>query len=275
MSLLYCRMEPVEHPYFIEVLGIHVFSSQELCYVIFNNPLLVMEDFVDDGLLSFIRKDLDMALVADRMQKLLETGSRAEEVLLLFMSECDYYSEKELGRFKAAVTGYRRLKAEEYEKQRADYLFGRRQYGRAAVRYERILDGASEDGTSKKELGEEFLAGVYSNLGAAYAQMFQFQKALNAYEKAYGIEAGEDVLKRIYFLGRFAPELEIKGQCKAGFTQERVDRWEQEFAQAKLDAEQAEEVRSLRALFHKDPVKRMSGAVQMVQRWKAEYRQMV
>ena len=45
MSLLLCRLEPVQHPYYVEVLGIHIYSSQELCYIIYNNPLLVMEDF--------------------------------------------------------------------------------------------------------------------------------------------------------------------------------------------------------------------------------------
>ena len=49
----------------------------------------------------------------------------------------------------------------------------------------------------------------------------------------------------------------------------------QETAQAALDGEQAEEVRALRNLFKKDPVKRMNGAVGLVGRWKQEYRKMV
>ena len=44
---------------------------------------------------------------------------------------------------------------------------------------------------------------------------------------------------------------------------------------AALEAGQAEEVRALRALFKKDPIKRMSGAAEMVRRWKQEYRMMV
>ena len=44
MSLLLCRREFVKHPFYIEILGIYIYSSQELCYVICNHPLLVMED---------------------------------------------------------------------------------------------------------------------------------------------------------------------------------------------------------------------------------------
>ena len=39
MSLLLCRRERVKHPFYIEVLGIHIYSSQELCYVIYHHPL--------------------------------------------------------------------------------------------------------------------------------------------------------------------------------------------------------------------------------------------
>ena len=46
MSLLLCRLEPVRHPFEVPELGIRLYSSQELCYVIYENPLLVMEDFV-------------------------------------------------------------------------------------------------------------------------------------------------------------------------------------------------------------------------------------
>ena len=55
MSLLLCRREPVKHPFYIEVLGIHIYSSQELCYVICNHPLLVMDGFVGKALYSFVK----------------------------------------------------------------------------------------------------------------------------------------------------------------------------------------------------------------------------
>ena len=38
MSLILCRQEPVKHPYYIDVLGIHIHSSQELCYIVYNHP---------------------------------------------------------------------------------------------------------------------------------------------------------------------------------------------------------------------------------------------
>ena len=270
MSLLLCRQEPVKNPYYIDVLDVHIYSSQELCYVIFNHPLLVMDEFVDSSLLDFIRRELALPVLADRMEKLAETGSRPEEILTLFLLECDYYTEKEVQQFKAAAASYRRLPAGEYEKARADYLFGKRQYGRAAARYEKVLE--MTEGSQEQEA---FRARIYNNLGASYAQMFQFHKALAAYERAYELREDKDVLKRIYFLSRFAPELEIKKIFSSQMDGKEKTQWDKEAAQAALDGEQAEAVRDLRSLFKKDPVKRMQGAVGLVSRWKQEYRKMV
>lgn len=64
MSLILCRQEPVRHPFYIERLGVHIASSQELCYVIYQNPLLVLDGFVDDRLIEFIRSELGLSFLA-------------------------------------------------------------------------------------------------------------------------------------------------------------------------------------------------------------------
>ena len=270
MSLILCRQEPVQHPYYIDVLGIHIHSSQELCYIIYNHPILVMDEFLDELLIKFIREDLDLDYLAGRMEKLVETGARSEEVLSLFLSECDYYNEKEIQKFKQTAAALRGLHPAEYEKRRADYMFGQGQYGRAAARYSKILEIPRD-----KVVDDSFLAGVHHNLGASYAMMFQFHKAMASYDKAYALSKDGNVLKRMYFLTVFAPELEIRDSCRSMCTEELKKTWSEEMNGATQEAGQAEEVRALRALFKKDPIKRMNGASEMVSRWKQEYRMMV
>ena len=85
MSLLLCRRERVKHPFYIEVLGIHIYSSQELCYVIYHHPLLVMNDFADASLFSFIKNELGLGFLAGRMEKLIEAGGKPEEALYFFL----------------------------------------------------------------------------------------------------------------------------------------------------------------------------------------------
>lgn len=270
MSLLLCRREPVKHPFYIEVLGIYIYSSQELCYVICHHPLLVMDGFVGKGLYSFIKNELGMGFVAGRMEKLSETGSRPEEVLYLFLTECDYCTEKESQKFRQTAAAYRNLPSCRYEKAAADYLFGKKQYGRASVRYEKLLEEAEE---AKED--PAFVGALYQSLGAAYAQMFQFHRAYRAYDKAYSLDHDREVLKRIYFLSVMAPELEAADAYGPLFKPEFRGAWEEELRQARIDGEQADEVRGLRALMKRDMPYRMEGAARLVGRWKSEYRKMV
>ena len=90
MSLLLCRQEPVTAPYYVEALGVHLYSSQELCYVIFHHPLLVMEDFVDERLTAFLRSELRMPFLAERIEKWLESRGDSDELLFQILQDCSY-----------------------------------------------------------------------------------------------------------------------------------------------------------------------------------------
>ena len=68
MSFILCRQEEVTHPLYIEALGVHIWSSQELCYVIYNYPLLAMDHFLDERLTEFIEKELRMTVLAARLE---------------------------------------------------------------------------------------------------------------------------------------------------------------------------------------------------------------
>ena len=81
MSLILCRQEPVTVPLYIEDLGIHIYSSQELCYVIYNNPLLVLEGFIDKRLTEFLRSELRMPFLAERVEKWMDSHGATEEIL--------------------------------------------------------------------------------------------------------------------------------------------------------------------------------------------------
>ena len=124
MSLILCRQEPVKIPLYIEDLGIHIYSSQELCYVIYNNPLLVLEDFIDSRLTEFLRSELRMPFLAEKIEKWMESRGATEEILYLILQECNYYSPKEQAAYRQTVNGLKKLTEEEYKKRRADYFYG-------------------------------------------------------------------------------------------------------------------------------------------------------
>ena len=139
MSLILCRQEPVTVPLYIEDLGIHLYSSQELCYVIYNNPLLVLEGFIDKRLTEFLRSELRMPFLAERVEKWMDSHGATEEILYLILKECNYYTPEGAGGLPTDRERTEKTLRGEYEKRRADYFYGLDLFGKAVTIYEQIL----------------------------------------------------------------------------------------------------------------------------------------
>lgn len=269
MSVIVCRQEHVKHPYFIEHLGISVYTSQELCYAIYHHPILAMDGFIGRNLIDFIRDELNMGFAAMKMERWMKSGENQDELIFLFLQEAEYYSSQEINRLRQQVSALRKLPPLEYAKRKADYLVGFRQYGRAIAGYEKILESPLSE-----RADDAFIGKVWNNLGACYARIFQFSKALDAYDRAYGKLKDLGVLERIYHLSRLKPDIQLKERYQSIITDELKDAWDRDFEQAQDKAAQSPEVEKLDELFRKDPVKRMEGARQILESWKQEYRGM-
>lgn len=270
MSLILCRQEPVISPYYIEELGIHIYSSQELCYVIYNHPLLVMEDFIDGRLAEFLRAELRMPFLAERIEKWLTNRGASDELLFLILQECAYYSPQEQARYRQMVSNLRKISNDEYAKRRADYHYSLGLYGKAVSMYEKILESAKE-----KHLSGEFKSKIWNNIAACYSKLFCYQKAMYAYDCAWNEKNEKEYLKRMYFLTLMEPELELKERFKELIEKEDTCAWDVE-AQGILDeVSNAGPVIRLNQLFEKDPIKRISGAGEIINNWKYQYRKMI
>lgn len=270
MSLILCRQEPVTSPYYIEELGVHIYSSQELCYVIYNHPLLVMEDFVDGRLAEFLRAELRMPFLAERIDKWLDGRGPSDELLFLILQECAYYTPQEQARYRQMVTNLRKISVDEYAKRRADYHYSLGLYGKAISMYEKILETANE-----KHLSGEFKSRIWNNIASCYTKLFCYQKAMYAYDCAWNEKNEKMYLKRMYFLTLMEPELEVKERFKELIEQEDTGAWNKEAQEILKEAGESKEVEELRLLFSKDPIKRISGANDMINDWKYQYRKMI
>lgn len=269
MSLLLCRQEQVKHPYYIENLGIYIYSSQEICYVIYHHPLLAMDGFFDEKFLEFLKDELDMGFTALKLERWLKSGENRDEALFLFLQECDYYSTAEINKFRQKVSSLRKLPLLEYAKQKADYLFQFKQYGKAIAGYREILES-----TQTGRMGDVFLGKVWHNLGAAYARVFQFDKALDSMDRSYLLLNNLDVLQKIYYLTLQESGIELKESYQSILTEDMKTEWNLKYKEAKERALDSAELMKLDELFARDSIKRMEGVSKMIREWKKEYRSM-
>lgn len=267
MSLLLCRQESVRHPFYVEFLGIHLHSSQELCYVLYNYPLQVLDGFVGDLLMAFLRDELNQGFLALKLERWQSSGENADEMPVMILQECDYYGSAQVSRFKQQIAGIRRMHPAEYRKLKADELFGLRQYGRAVELYQGLLELPADS-----YVDDMFAGRVWNNLGACYARMFQLERAFSAFEKAYGKTGEQQVLEQMYQLTRLDERLVLGDRCSSLVSQEMKDAWNGKMEAAREKAAQSEQVMEIEELFMKDSVKRQAGAVKLVTGWKQEYR---
>lgn len=269
MSLLLCRQEHVKRPYFMEALGIHLYSSQELSYVIFNHPLLVMDGFVDEMLLKFLREELEQEVLVTKLERCLKTRDNTDDALTIILQECDYYTAAEISRYRKMIAMLRKKNSLEYKRMKADELFSLRQYGRAVALYKEIVESPSP-----VRGDAAFLGRVQNNLASCYARMFQLDKAFEAYEAVYETTGQEQALRQLYSLSRLDSRLVLKDKFSGRITDEMKQNWDEGLAKAREKAAQSEAVRQLEELFKKDAVKRRAGEAALLHKWKQEYRNM-
>ena len=267
MSLLLCRQEYARRPLYVELLGIHLFTPQELSYVIYHYPLLVLDGFINDSLLEFLREELNMGLLAVKLERWLKRQEKLDEALLLILQESGYYSGAEIGRFKHRLAELRRKPPAEFSKLKADELFAMRQYARAAQLYQELLDRPADS-----HVDDGFLCRVLNNLGACHAQTFRFDKAYEAYEKAYLKNGQEEMLERMYQLTLMDSRVKLGEHIQAEVSEEQKMAWARRFAEAQLHGAQSDGVMQLEMLFKKDSIRRQTGQTELVHRWKQEFR---
>ena len=271
MSLLLCRMEPVQHPFEVPELGVRLYSSPELCYVIYENPLLVIDDFVDDRLIQFVRSELNMKFLAGKLDNWKKSNENPDNLLLLILTECQYYTSSEVSHYRQLLIQLRKKHPAQLAKDRADFFFGKRQYGRAISLYEKLLDSQRDN-----VVDEEFLSRLWCCLGACYARMFQSEKAYHAYDRAFFYNSrNPEILERIYSLKAMFPELNLDERYQSAIQARDTKAWDERIAAARKNSRESQAVKDLDQLFMKDPDYRMEGAAKLVQQWKQEYRSMM
>ena len=270
MSLLLCRQENAVRPYYMEELGIHIYTSQELCYIIYNHPFLTLDGFVDEQLTEFIKDQLNMPFLAAKLEKWEKSGEDKDEMLIMILQEVFYYTSEEINKYRHQISAMRKLHPAQYGKEKADYLFRLKQYGRAIQQYEKALEFPRDQAVK-----DEFLGKVWCNLGSAYARMFRTEKAMQSYEKAYSYLKDENVIQKMYYMTLFNKNLKLKERCRQMVTEELENKWKKELSEAENEAGWSERLRNFELLMEKDQVQRLDGAAKMVERWKQEYRTMV
>ena len=141
-GMLLCRSHPVKEPYYVEELGLCLYSEEELSYYIYHNATLIGDDFLDERLYRFIGEELGMENLERKLRKWAEQAELSE-LLLVILQDIHYYDSDELYHFREKLAAMARKSPAARQKEKADTLFAAGRYAAAGQVYDRLL--ASEE----------------------------------------------------------------------------------------------------------------------------------
>ena len=196
-AVIICRGEPAETPYYIESMGIRIYSMEELAYFLYENVYLVDKKMLGSRLWEWLRTEMHNPELADRLHKGAEAGGSLQNMVLTILRSVDFYTQDELTQLTAKMKILNTYQEQERLKLRADEYFVGGNYQAAIYEYQKILDIRQND-----RLGVKFYAHVWNNLGVCCCRLFLFGKAARAFRTSWQYQKDPEVLKEYVYAMR-------------------------------------------------------------------------
>ncbi len=193
-KVILCTSKTAETPFTFLNTKVEIYTYEELCFYIFNNTVLISKSVLSDKLFNFIRDELGMEELADKLMGLMNKTAYAQDLLIEILNAGDYYTPEEIKTYAAAWQKYRKLSPLQRAKLKADGYLAYRRYIKAATLYDEILDdiGDDEDVT--------FLGNVYHNRAVAAANNMDLDDAKKFFLKAYEYNNNMESLKGYFYI---------------------------------------------------------------------------
>ncbi len=177
-----CEARRAGRPYYVESVGVNLWSIEELCYYMKENVCLIDETILCGELVDWIRDEIGLAKLADELGAALEQREAPLGFVMPIFRACAFLPEVEYPILQSQIAQMQVEPQDVRRKRKADHLVGRGLYVRAIEAYEAIL---YRRGPGK--LGVQFYAAVYENMAAAYANLFCFAEAAACLWESYNV----------------------------------------------------------------------------------------
>lgn len=189
-ELLYCHEPIAALPYYVEGIGINLYSMEELCYYIMGNTYLLDNSFMSEELCTWIEKQMGLYKLAEKLRDLMRGQGLLSEFVLAILEQTGYCTTKEMQDIILTIRQMEEKSDFECNKIRADQLMEKQKILAAIYEYKRLLDSPDS-----KEASALLCGNIWHNLGTAYARLFLFGEAANCYEQAYKLNESRESLR--------------------------------------------------------------------------------
>ena len=188
-GIIICKTKTADNPYTFLNTKMSVFSYEELCYYIFNNMVLVGKDDLTDRLTAWLREELGVYDLADKVDTLNQKNAYIQDIMVEILTFGEFYGTEEIKEFLGECKRIRTLKPYELDKKRADSYMMYKHYIKADAIYDEIIEYKE----SHDEF-DEFLGNIYHNKGVALAGNLQLEEAKECFIRAFSLNKNNESL---------------------------------------------------------------------------------
>lgn len=188
-GIIICKTKTADNPYTFLNTKMCVYSYEELCYYIFNNMVLVGKDDLTDRLTAWLRDELEMDDLADKVDVLNQKNAYIQDIMVEILTFGEFYGTDDIKTFLGECKRIRTLKPYELDKKRADSYMMYKHYIKADAIYDEIIEYKE----SHDEF-DEFLGNIYHNKGVALAGNLQLEEAKECFIRAFSLNKNNESL---------------------------------------------------------------------------------
>ena len=185
-KVIVCSGKLADNPYVIKEVGKKLYSIEEICYYVGTNVYSIDLSFFSPELISFIKDELKLSVVANKLKSLVSGNYMLNDVITALFCSCDLYSKEEILKIIGLVKSLAEMPAWErnayigYKKlSEGKYLLALK-YFRGTLKEESLV--ANDYGV------------VLRAMGICHIYVSSFKEAADCFYKAYKYTQDKKVL---------------------------------------------------------------------------------
>lgn len=153
-KLILCSGARTTRPYGFTGTGDKVYSIEELCYYLYQHPLLIEEEIVSDALIDWIGTELKLTQRSEKLHQLKRQKADVKTMVTVVLCSADYYTEYEIKSFLRTLDEIIGMPGIKRSCIKADTYLANRQYREAAAEYEKIFATQEAAALPPEEYGD-------------------------------------------------------------------------------------------------------------------------
>lgn len=223
-KFILCSGVQTERPFRFTLTETNVYSIEELCYYLYHNIYVVSEEDFNESLISWLRDEIQMKDIAEKLQFIPENREKEQEakdylkdIVVSILCSADYYTEEEIVALIEVMDSIYNLSPLKKRKMKGDNYLKYRNYATALEVYQELL--RSEDAA---ELTPEEYGDILHNQAIAHIHTHSCKDAAKGFKEAFSRNQKKESLDAYFFALKLSKSEE---------------EWEQELVNFSIDEE--------------------------------------